>query len=128
MAVDLPQGIEKVGEISEEVKNILGLSVDVGMPIYIGPSNIVHMEQEHPGVYRKYFHRLSEMLSSPDYVGVNSKDGSIEYIKAMGQYLKIAVRISSDGFLFVRSMYPITRNTVLKRERAGALKRLTKSK
>ena len=44
----IPNGAEKVGEISAEVKIVLGLDIAVGTPIYIGPTNVEHMEREHP--------------------------------------------------------------------------------
>ena len=107
----------------------LGLSIDAGTPIYIGPTNIEHMQREHPSEYERYFVLLPRIISTPDFVGLNPKDGSIEYIKAFstsaGQYIKLAVRISCDGFLFARSLYEIQERTVKKRAKKGMLKSLT---
>jgi hypothetical protein len=126
----LPLGAEKIGEISEEVKAVLGLELKIGTPIYIGRSNIEHMERDHPSEYNRFYRFLPDIISSPDFVGVNRRDGSIEYIKTFttigGNYLKVAVRVSHDGFLFVRSLYEIFERTVISRTEKGTLKRLTK--
>jgi len=125
----LPYGAEIIGEISDEVKNVLELDLPSGTPIYIGPTNIEHIQREHPTEYEKYFPLLPRIISAPDFVGINPKDNSIEYIKTFptsaGQYLKLAVRISNDGFLFARSLYEILERTVKQRAEKGMLKPLT---
>ena len=127
--VEIPIGAEKIGEISEQVRGVLGLDLAVGTPIYIGLTNIEHMEREHPIEYERYFALLPEIISSPDFVGLNSKDYSIEYIKTFttsaGNFVKLAVRISNDGFLFARSLYEILGRTVIARAEKGTLKSLT---
>ena len=126
----IPVGAEIIGEISEEVKKLLELDLPSGTPIYIGPTNIEHMQREHPTEYERYFTLLPRIISTPDFVGLNPKDSSIEYIKTFstsaGQYLKLAVRISNDGFLFARSLYEILDRTVRQRAVKGMLKPLTK--
>ena len=120
---------EIVGEISEKVRCVLGLDIDAGTPIYIGPTNIEHMRREHPVEYERYFNLLPRIISTPDFIGLNPKDGSIEYIKTFptitGKYLKLAVRISADGYLFARSLYEILERTVNKRVEKGMLMSLT---
>jgi len=87
------------------------------------------MQREHPTEYEKYFTLLPRIISTPDFVGLNPKDNSIEYIKTFstsaGKYLKLAVRISNDGFLFARSLYEILERTVRQRADKGMLKKLT---
>ena len=121
---------EIIGEISKKVKDTLNLDIEPGTPIYIGPTNIEHMQREHPVEYDRYFNLLPRIISTPDYIGLSPKDGSIEYIKTFptitGKYLKLAVRISGDGFLFARSLYEILERTVIKRLEKGMLTPLTK--
>jgi len=124
-----PIGAKIIGEISKEVKYLLNLDVDIGTPIYIGPTNIEHIQREHPIEFERYFNLLPKIISKPDFVGLNPKDGSIEYIKTFqtsgGNYLKLAIRISGDGYLFARSLYEIQEKTVRKRAEKGMLKQLT---
>jgi len=125
----IPEGAKIVGKITEEVKDILELDFTVGTPIYIGPTNIEHMQREHPTEYDRYFTLLPKIIAAPDFVGLNPKDDSLEYIKTFpvsgDNYLKLAVRISGDGLLFARSLYEILDRTVKKRAEKGMLKPLT---
>ena len=125
----IPVGAEIIGEISEEVKKLLELDLPSGTPIYIGSTNIEHMQREHPTEYERYFTLIPRVISTPDFVGLNPKDSSIEYIKTFststGQYLKLAVRISNDGLLFARSLYEILERTVRQRAEKGMLIPLT---
>ena len=98
----------KVGEITAVVINALGLPITPGTPIYIGRSNIEHMMNKHLTEYVKYGSYISDIVSAPDYVGVNPGDGSIEYVKDFPvdfDFVKVAVRVSRSGTYFARSLY-----------------------
>ena len=115
-----------VGSISQNVIRLLGLCTDEGTPIYIGESNIRHMKQKHPDDYSKYGDRIPDILSSPDYVGMNPSDGSIEYVKEFlieGEYVKVAVRIAGTGKYYARSLYVLNPNRVRNFIAKGTLKR-----
>ncbi len=71
----------KVGIVSENVKKLLGLSSVVDDNIYMSATNIAHMESSHPADYAKYKDQMKNILASPDYVGKNPNDNSIEYVK-----------------------------------------------
>ncbi|MCL2426492.1 MAG: PBECR2 nuclease fold domain-containing protein [Oscillospiraceae bacterium] len=99
----------KVGEISQQVIDLLGLSVKAGTPIYLSDSNIEHMVNSHPQDFEDYGIDLENILKHPDYVGTNPKDNSIEYVKLFQvqnkEYIKVAVRVSASGNYFARSLY-----------------------
>lgn len=62
----------------------------------------------HPEDYARYGDKIELSLSNPDYVGQNSADNSIEYVKEFlldQEYVKVAVRVSQNGRYFVRSLY-----------------------
>jgi len=118
--------IEKIGEFSLEIVNALNLDISAGTAIYISESNRRHMKNRHPWVFDKYCSRLPKILSSPDYVGINSSDGSIEIIKVFSRYIKIAVRIANDGDYYVRSIYEVGKSRVDNSLKNGQLKILTK--
>lgn len=66
------------------------------------------------------------ILAAPDYVALNAKDGSIEYVKEVqvnSVYVKVAVRVSARGQLFARSVYRLNTNRVLNFIEKGTLKR-----
>lgn len=115
-----------VGTLSVEIKNLLGLRFAAGAPILIGPGNIRHMLSRHPYEYAKYGESIPSIVESPDYVGINTKDGSIEYIKEYPEnreFIKAAVRASGEGSLFVRSLYVVSGVKILRFVNSGRLRR-----
>jgi hypothetical protein len=97
---------KQVGEFTQTVIEALALDVEVGTPIYLGESNREHMQRSHPSDYKKYGKRLGRILSTPDYVG-KMRDGSVEFIKTFGKYIKIAVRITAGGDYYARTLYHV---------------------
>lgn len=118
--------IQKVGTISPRVAAALGLSGIDNAPVYLGDSNIAHMQARHPADYQKYGAEIPNIIAAPDYVGRNQKDGSIEYVKEFivdGEFVKVAVRVSSSGRHFARSLYVLGTNRVYNFIAKGTLKR-----
>ena len=106
----------------------MGLSVAPGTPIYIGQSNIDHMLNKHPAEYIKYGVYIHNIVSAPDFVGINPGDGSIEYVKEFsidGVYVKVAVRVALSGEYFARSLYVMNPSKVQNYIENGTLKPLT---
>ena len=102
------QRMTKVGVVSQRVIDLLNLTITAGTPIYIGESNISHMLQSHPGDYQKYKEQIPNIIEQPDYVGLNPSDNSLEYIKLFvidNESVKVAVRVSHGGKLYVRTLY-----------------------
>lgn len=106
-----------VGTVSERIVSLLELdNTLVNTPIYLGQSNIEHMKLRHPDDYSKYGSDISIIINNADYVGINHKDNSIEYVKEYkvdNEYVKVAVRISTKGAnLYARSLYILNNNRV----------------
>lgn len=121
------QSNQKVGKLSARVISLLGLSQKQDQPILLGASNIAHMQSSHPADYQKYGKYIPQILSQPDYVGKNPKDGSIEYVKEFkvnNDFVKVAVRISGQGNLYARSVYVLKPNRVHNFIKAGTLKKV----
>ena len=97
----------QVGTIDEKTIMLLGLDITPGTPILLGESNITHMRESHPEAYEKYFSNLEAILSAPDYVNLNPKDGSIKYIKTLDEHVVIGVRVSTKGKAFARTIFTI---------------------
>lgn len=116
-----------IGQFGRRIITLLDLDIAPGTPIYISDSNIEHMRSSHPDDYDKYFDNIESILDSPDYFGKNPKDDSVEFVKEYridGDYVKVAVRISSGGMYYARSLYVLnpnrTRNFIAK----GTLKKV----
>ena len=86
------------------------------------------MNLKHPADYTKYGKDIAAIIALPDYVGVSSKDGSIEYVKEYGtdgEFVKVAVRVSNNDVLFVRSLYGVNRSKIYKFIESGTLVRIS---
>lgn len=117
---------KQVGVISQKIIQILGLSCPPDIPIYIGVTNETHIKNHHPHDYIIYFNDISTIISQPDYVCLNPKDSSIEYVKEYQincEYVKIAVRISRNGNYFVHSLYRLNNRRVSNSIPKGTLKK-----
>jgi len=116
----------EVGKISLDVIKLLDLSLTEDTLIYVGESNIAHMSKEHSYEFNRFYQRLSSIISTADYVRLKQDDGSIEYVKFFGKYLKLAIRVAGDGYYYARSLYFIETDRVENLIKKGELKKLTK--
>lgn len=97
------------------------------MKVYLGEKNMEHMKNAHPDDYLKYEDYLPMIIESPDYVGINRKDNSIEFVKEFyinDDYVKVAVRASTSGIFYARSLYTLNRNRVDRFVENGTLIRM----
>lgn len=119
---------KQIGSFSPKIIETLGLDIPAGTPIYIADSNIEHMKTSHPEDFEKYGKELQNIIANPDYVGKNIKDDSIEFTKEYyvnGEYVKVAVRVSTSNIYYARSMYVLNSNRVKNFIAKGTLKNLT---
>ncbi len=106
---------EKIGIIGSEMVSTFNLDISPDTPIYVGLSNRTHMENEHRSTYLSYADKMSDIISTPDYVGINPKDNSLEYYKKFNDeviHIKIAVRGTKNNVFFARSMYSVNDHTI----------------
>jgi len=115
--------LKQIGVITAQVIKILGLDIIPDTPIYLGDTNIAHMEANHERDFGLYGDLIEEIIASPTYVGY--KKGSIEYIKEISEYVKVAVRVSSDGDYFARTLYTMNPDKVEKMVAKGNILPLT---
>ena len=122
----MPERDKQVGKLSQRVIELLGLTLSEGRSILLGESNIAHMVSRHPEDYALYGEYIPLILSMPDYVALNTKDESIEYVKEVQMddiYVKVAVRVSARGQLFARSVYRLNTNRAKNFIEKGTLKK-----
>lgn len=120
---------KKIGMFSAEIIKALGLDIPIGTPIYIAASNIEHMKASHPDDFAKYGNDIKTIIASPDYVGKNTKDDSIEFTKEYildGEFVKVAVRVSLQNTYYARSMYVLNSHRVKNFIAKGTLIKLDK--
>ena len=122
----MPERAKQVGKLSQRVIELLGLTLSEGRSILLGEANIAHMVSRHPEDYALYGEYIPLILSMPDYVALNTKDESIEYVKEVQMddiYVKVAVRVSARGQLFARSVYRLNTNRAKNFIEKGTLKK-----
>lgn len=117
--------VDKIGKFSIKIIDLLNLNIPENTEIYIGNQNREHMEKKHSHDYYYYYHLLPNIISNPDYVGIEPKNNSIEYIKEVSidpnVIIKIAIRVSSNGKYFVRTMYNISDHKIQRALNKGYL-------
>ena len=119
-------GTKRVGVLTRRAIEVLELDLKEGQDILLGESNIAHMMSRHPEDYVRYHEYIPLILERPDYLAVNGKDNSIEYVKEFvvdGAFVKVAVRVSAKGQLFARSLYRLNANRVRNFIEKGTLKK-----
>lgn len=102
-----------VGKLNKRVIELLSLSATPNTPIFIGKSNQAHIKNKHPHDYKKYYTYITNILGNPDYIRQNPKDNSLEYVKEFkidGEFVKVAIRVSSSNKWYVRSLYALNSN------------------
>ncbi len=101
-----------IGNLKTSWAKLIGVDIKSDLPIMLGDSNIEHMRTTHSLDYFKYGKFIELIVQQPDYIGRNPKDNSIELVKEFyidNEYVKIAVRTSSVGVLYARSLYVLNK-------------------
>ena len=108
----------KIGELKQDIINILDLQINP-RSIKFGYDRIEHCKRhlndfKNIHSYNKSIEHIPEIINTPDYVGFNIKNNSIEYIKKIDDLTLVAVRLKQKDDLFLRSIYPITESKLKK--------------
>ena len=101
---------EQIGVLGNAIVEKFNLRLSPDTPIYISEGNKCHMENAHSDTYREYSDKIALILCSPDYVGVNPHDKSLEYYKNFREtiiHIKVAVRPSANNVYFARTLYEV---------------------
>jgi hypothetical protein len=106
---------------------VLQVKIARDTPIFISASNYKHIFEKHEEDFVRFGGCINEILKFPDYVGINPKDNSIEYIKEFkieNEHIKVAVRVSKRGNYWVRSMYSVSIRKIKKFIKTKRLKKI----
>lgn len=114
-----------IGQINQRVIDLTGVTLLKDTPIYLGESNIQHMMSEHPDDFVKYGDKIAEIIANPDYIAKHPSKDSIEYIKVFhdhvsNEHVLVAVRASSNGVYYARSLFVMTNAKKQKYQSKGA--------
>ena len=120
-------GTKILGKLNKRIIDEFKLNFKEGQPIYIGESNLKHMESEHPRDFKLYGDKIEEIISNPDYIAKhpNKKNSAIEYIKIYknenNEHVLVAVRATGTGTLFARTLFVMDKEKVGKYKNKNAL-------
>lgn len=87
-----------------------------------------HILKRHPDCM-KYITLIPEIISSPDYIGVNPKenDMSFELVKCISENVQIGIKLDAkDNYLYVATLHTITNSKLKHGIQNGRLKKFDK--
>jgi hypothetical protein len=121
-----PEIINSVVERYPEFKAILSSDTD----IIFWKDRIKHTERHKKDFsseedYEMCFKNIPAIIDHPDFVSVHSSRDSISFIRKFSENVSVAVRLSSDGKLAYRTMYPLKNsqlNNYVKQGRAWEIR------
>lgn len=119
--------MKPIAHISQKVIDILGLDISPNTPVFIGKTNLEHIKKRHLYEYEKYLPDLELIINFPDYVGLSPKDNSILFVKLYkidGEYIRVAVRITSGGKCYAKTLHLLSTCNAERYIQKGTLKKL----
>lgn len=58
--------------------------------------------------FESCFSDIPDIIQNPDYISIHPKDNSISFIRNYSGHVSVAVKVSPNGNMAYRTMYPIT--------------------
>ena len=119
--------MKPIAHISQKVIDILRLDISPNTPVFIGKANLEHIKNRHLYEYEKYLPDLGLIINFPDYVGLSPKDNSILFVKLYkidGEYVRVAVRITSGGKCYAKTLHLLSTCNAERYIQKGTLKKL----
>lgn len=113
----------KVGVYQKEFNKLTGLSMPE-KDIVQSTGLIKHIKKNHPDCL-KYINYIPNIISNPDYIGVNKKvKNSVEIVKCLEDNVLVAIKLDViEQHYYVASLYDISDYKMSKRLYSGRLKR-----
>lgn len=114
----------KVGAYNGQYDALLGVNLP---KLNIVQSNGLekHISKRHPSCL-KYLSKISEILSSPDYIGINPREsGSFELIKQYNDNILIGIKLDiKNNYYYVATLHDINQSKINNRLFSGRLKKI----
>ncbi|MEX5397234.1 PBECR2 nuclease fold domain-containing protein [Streptococcus sp. ZJ93] len=118
---------KKLLSLSKEFQSMLGLE-ECPSDVRIQEDGLkAHIIKRGHQSVLPYFNRLEEILSHPDYIGVNprEKGKSAEFIKVFDKNVLVAIKLHKNGdFFYIPTMYEIQEYKLQSRYQNGRLKKI----
>lgn len=124
---NLNKGAYCVGRLNNKAIKLLNLNLKEADILF--SNDKIEYTIKHQQDYKNYddYKRLTELtpdiIENPDYLALHPNGKSIEYIKIIDEIMIVAIRIKPQGALWVKSVYPISREKIKIYKNAGTLKK-----
>ena len=119
--------ISPVGIYSDVFASYLHYQIENPI-IYQSPGLAKHILKRHPECL-KYLNLLSEIISSPDYIGINpnEKQTSFELVKVTPPNIQIGIKLDpKNNYLYVATLHTITESKLEHSIANGRLNKIDK--
>lgn len=103
--------MRNVGFLRQEIIDGLKIDTNVNTPIYLGDTNMEHIKRKHPYEYECYFRYIEDIISNPDYYGINPKDKNIMLIKIFEtseNKIRVGIKLANDGKLYMKTLHVLS--------------------
>lgn len=117
-----------IGKLNRFVIGKLELNMEE-KDILIGADKISYAEKHmHKfsdfAEYKKHIEAAPYIIQNPEYIGKHPDGQSIEYIRKVDDLMLVAVKVKPHGFLWVKSIFPITESKLEYYKRSGRVIKL----
>ena len=114
----------EVGIYSGQYDTLLGINLPK-LNIVQSEGLEKHISKRHPSCL-KYLSKISEIISHPDYIGINPKEsGSFELIKKYDDNVLIGIKIDiKNNYYYVATLHDIKQSKINNRLHSGRLKKI----
>jgi len=119
--------MKKVGEINSKIISELNICL-VDTEVFQSKGLFSHIQKRHPSCI-KYIHLIPQIISDPDYIGINPNESitSLELIKVFDKNIQIGIKIDKkSNTLYVATLHQITPQKIQHRLLSGRLKQFNK--
>ncbi len=125
------QKMFKVGKYCKEFNEILNLNLSE-FDIYRSKGLPAHMLKSRHAKCLKYIDYIPQIISEPDYIGINPNENeaeSIELIKRYHDNVLLAIKLDrSNGYFYIASMYDVSEAKIQRRLHSGRIKKINVDK
>ena len=114
----------KVGTYNGQYDGLLGVCLPK-LNIVQSEGLEKHISKRHPSCLR-YISKISEIISSPDYIGINPKESSsFELIKQYDDNVLVGIKLDiKNNYYYVATLHDIKQSKINNRLFSGRLKKI----
>lgn len=119
----------KLGTYNQELNKIIGTEMK-SLDIYRSKGLPAHLLKRKHYNALKYIDYLPEIISNPDYVGIDPKEpDSVEFVKVYKDNIWVGIKLYKDGdYYYVSTMYDVQEAKISRRLYSGRIKPVSTDK